>query len=100
MRRLLLREEKQNVASKIVLKRDSVESENFVNMSCWRFEYTPLDENLKWDLQRIISFSTILDWNWYLNEVEDSQLRLGGVHTEHKVQGGVVPVDQFVILSN
>ena len=32
-----------------------------------------------------------------LYKVKDAQLTLWAVHAEHKVQGGVVPIDQFVV---
>ena len=32
-----------------------------------------------------------------LNQVEDSQLRLRGIHAEHEVQGGIVPVDELIV---
>jgi hypothetical protein len=32
-----------------------------------------------------------------LDKVQDSQLGLGAVHTEHKVQGGIVTVYQLVV---
>ena len=33
----------------------------------------------------------------HLDEVEDAQLRLGGVHAEHEVERGIVPVDELVV---
>jgi len=43
-------------------------------------------------------FETFVErFNKDLNQVEDSKLRLRAVDAEDKVEGSVVPVDQFVV---
>ena len=33
----------------------------------------------------------------HLDQVEDSQLGFRGIHAEHEVEGGIVPVDQLIV---
>lgn len=54
--------------------------------------------NMEYQIQLANIFKTFVQClDKHLNEIKYAQLRLGRIHTEHKVQCGIVSVDEFVV---